>query len=336
VGRLELTGPQVAVVADVEGGPGSGSANFEVDRSGTLLYRTGASSMERVLTWVDAEGKKELLPLAPAEFRAEQLSRDHKRVALALPGDTLAIYDIARKLLRRLATAPGINDSWLVWDRSSRYLFYHTDTGIFGVPEDGSREPKRLTQGVNDYPKDLSPDGKQLYFDKNGSFLTLALDWTDPLQPNPGEAAPIPNIEKPAPVSDLKISPDGRWVAYISDVSGRTEAYVRQRAATTGAKWQISTNNAAAVQWAPNGHELLYAAGGAGIFVVPYTATTDAFVPGAPRAWPTPGRDVAMRGFSTDGKRLLVVEPAVNGKGMNHMVLLLHFADEVKRRVPGR
>jgi serine/threonine-protein kinase len=134
-------------------------------------------------------------------------------------------------------------------------------------------------------------------------------------------------------------SPDGRWLAYRSNESGRDELYVRAfppPPSGQGGKWQISNSDASsAAWWSRDGRELLYKAGDQ-IRAVSYTAKGETFVPEKPRVWSTKvgGK---LGGLAPDGKRLVVrapVDTAEGSKADDEVVFLENFFDELRRRVP--
>jgi len=133
-------------------------------------------------------------------------------------------------------------------------------------------------------------------------------------------------------------SPDGRWLAYHSNESGKNEVYVRAfppPSSGQGGKWQISNSGGSAPRWSRNGHELVYQSGDQ-IMVASYTVKGDTFVAEKPRVW------IAKLGgtqwdLAPDGKRVAVlmpVESAEAPKQEHEVVLLLNFFDELRRRVP--
>ena len=139
-------------------------------------------------------------------------------------------------------------------------------------------------------------------------------------------------------------SPDGRWLAYQSDESGKGEVYVRafpppsassSGSAGQGGKQQISNNGGGAPHWSRGGHELMYRSGDQ-VMAVSYSVKGDAFVPERPRVW------IAKLGgtnwdLAPDGKRVvaLIPEGAAQAPQPEHVIVMLqNFADELRRRVP--
>src|SRR5450759_187348 len=112
---------------------------------------------------------------------------------------------------------------------------------------------------------------------------TLPLDLTDPDHPKPGK--PEPFLRTPADEFVPAFSPNGRWIAYLSNESGRFEIYVRPFPGRGRGKWQISTGGGLYAIWSNNGRELFYESLDNRIMVLDYTGNGDSFVPGKPRLW---------------------------------------------------
>ena len=133
-------------------------------------------------------------------------------------------------------------------------------------------------------------------------------------------------------------SPDGRWVTYYSNESGRYEVYVRPFPGP-GGKWQISTGGGRFPSWSPNGKELFYRTLDSRIMVVTYSVEGDSFRAGRPRPW-SEGQ-FTERGspqnfdLHPDGKRFAVLKAPEDSEqtGPTHVKLILNWFDEVRRRV---
>ena len=141
-------------------------------------------------------------------------------------------------------------------------------------------------------------------------------------------------------------SPDGRWLAYRSNASGKDEVYVRPfppPASGQGRLWPISNGGGTHPVWSPNGRDLLYQSGDQ-IMAVSYTVKGDAFVPQKPRVWIAKlgGTQWDLRrgmawDLAPDGKRVAVITPAeaLEAPKPDHtVVFLLNFFDYLRQRVP--
>ena len=135
-------------------------------------------------------------------------------------------------------------------------------------------------------------------------------------------------------------SPDGRWIAYRSNESGRFEIYVQSFPAGRPGKWQVSNGGGLYGIWSDNGRELFYETPDHRIMVVEYAVTGDSFVPGKPRLWTEtelsyPGN--SNLALAPDGKRFAVFPmPEAEGseKGTVLVTFLQNFLDELRRRIP--
>jgi serine/threonine-protein kinase len=193
-------------------------------------------------------------------------------------------------------------------------------------------------------PGSFSPDGRRLAYaeesSETGSDLwTVALDLSDQEHPKAGK--PELFLRTPFNERDPAFSPDGHWIAYVSNESGMPELYVRPYPGP-GGKWQISTGGAEYPKWSRNGRELFYETwNDNAIMVAEYTATADSFSASKPRvaasvrmidAAGIPNWDLAP-----DGKRFAIFpapNQAAEDKGSVHVTFLLNFFDEVRRRIP--
>jgi len=185
------------------------------------------------------------------------------------------------------------------------------------------------------WPGAWSPDGKTLAFDSgrpNSDIWTLPLDDGE----NPGE--PEVFLETDFAERDPDFSPDGRWLAYTSNQSGRWEVYVRPYPKGEG-QWMVSTDGGRYPQWSRDSRELFYLDGGR-MMVVDYAADGDAFVHGRPELlFEVPVEPSAYYDVTADGQRFFVLlrEESEEGEAetqRSHLSLVTHWFEEVERLVP--
>ena len=357
--RLETRGPAVPVVDGVAYEKFTGAALFDVSRTGTLVYRKAGGGGGRVLRggdrvttiqWLDAAGKKTPLLGKPRTYEAFRLSPDGKRLAVLVvegSGQDIWIYDPQRDAMTRL-TFGGGSYSDPIWSPDGRYIVFgsFTGTGMFWTRADGAGQPQPLTQSKNvQIAVSFSPDGKRLaYMDCAGDCQI----WTVPIEDSGGQlkaGKPEQFLKTPFNDEDPEFSPDGQWLAYISNESGKREVYVRPYpppAAGQGGKWQISNSGGGIHFWSRNGHELLYQSGDR-IMAVKYTAKGNVFAPEKPRVWAaslggaTEGEGVVWFDLAPDGKRVAVELPVATSeapKPEHEVTFLFNFFDELRRRVP--
>jgi Tol biopolymer transport system component len=341
---LEIHGAPVPVLEHVAYFPQLGYAWFDVSRNGTLVYRseTGRSN---VIQWLDAAGKTQPLLPKPGAYLRPRLSPDGQRLALELgdgTNDEIGIYDWQRDTMSRV-TFGGAGYGLPVWSPDGRFIVLGTGTGMFWTRADGAGKPQTLTQSTNvQVPTSFSPDGKRLVFvnvnPQSGPDL-----WTLPIENDgtvlrPGKS----EVFLATPFQELQaaFSPDGKWLAYYSDESGAFEVNVRAFP-DKGSKWQISNSGGMYPVWSRNGRELFYRTQDNQIMVVNYTSKGDSFVADKPRVWSE--RRIANIGqfmnydVAPDGKRIAAIMAAETPEAQttqSHVIFLMNFFDELRRRVP--
>jgi len=218
---------------------------------------------------------------------------------------------------------------------------------IWWTRADGSSPPERLLQAnlIGDAATSFSPDGEHLLFRQIGAgaeqgIWTLPLDLSDPEHPQPGK--PELFMHSSGTETEPAFSPDGHWIAYTSFESGILQVYVRPYpAGAAGGKWQISTGSGSRFPiWSRNRRELFYLTLDGHIMVADYTAQGETFRPGRPRRWcDTP---ILLTGIyppldlAPDGKRFVVFPAPQSGSSdaNGRVTFLIHFFDELKRRMP--
>lgn len=205
------------------------------------------------------------------------------------------------------------------------YRIYKTGTwNLCSKPTDGSGSEERLTTS-NDgqLPTSFSPDGKLLaFFDDNP---TTGLDvWLLPLE---GERKPQPFLQTGWDEGTAQFSPNGHWLAYVSDQSGTSQVYV-QPYPGPGRSWQISTDGGYHPQWNPKGRELFYRNGNRTMVVDVTTSPT--FRVGKPRVlYEGPEGEV-----SRDGQRFLSLQAVGPEQPERQINVVLSWTEELKRLVP--
>jgi serine/threonine-protein kinase len=346
-----VRGNPVPVLEDLNASIGAGSAQLDFSRDGTFVYLSRKPYGTNLkISWLESSGKTQPLLTQPAPYwpdaNSPRFSPDGKRLAF-VSGD-IQLYDWERDRLARL-TFRGEGASSPVWTPDGKHLVFRSNekgnSSIQWIRSDGAGDAQTLMAVKSDRdptPYSFSPDGRLLAFSQpnsEGTFeiWTLPLDTTDPERPKRGKAEIFVPGRFPA------FSPDGRWMAYTSDETGRREVYVRPFPGPGGGRWQISTAGGSYPIWSRSGSELFYETGPPDnrIMVVPYTAKGDLFEHDKPRLWssaqlhenfPFPTADLAP-----NGNRFAIVsrvEPSGDGKGSLHATFLLNFFDEVRRRVP--
>ena len=253
LGSARLTGPPMPVLSDVW--RFNGLAHWAVSTTGTLVYvqapRVGDG--ER-LTWVDLAGASSLLPLQVADFETPRVSPDGRRIAFTdFNGRVTSVYDISTGATTRLADYVTH-----AWGPDSRSLYVAQLVGstnmILRVPVDGAGAVDTLARDAG-WVFDVSPDGTRIVLGQvsEGSGNDIDILRVD-------GASPViePYLRANWNERQGDISPDGRWMAYASDESGRNEIYVRSFP-VPGAPLQISDSGGVGPAWAPDGSSIYYA-----------------------------------------------------------------------------
>ncbi len=256
--RLQLSGEAIPIVEGVFYNPFGGASSVTASDNGVLAYRTGGGLIPQTLVWVDRNGTEQPLAAPPHNYTFPRISPDGKRIAVSIEEGEgqVWLYDIFRDALSRL-TLEGSSNVDPVWEPDGRRIaFKGKGTRLYSQPTDGGGSAEELAPGEaaqNDIPTSWSPDGQALAFlhgaaIRNTWILSLKDHTAHVFVANPGyEAAP-------------QFSPDGRWIAYASNDSGRNQICVRPFPGP-GGKWQISTDGGTEPAWNPKGRELFYREG---------------------------------------------------------------------------
>jgi Tol biopolymer transport system component len=261
-GRLQVTGAAVPILEGVGQSPSTGAVQYSVSESGTLVYIPGvsqAAANHSRLVWVDRKGTEQAIAAPVHNFTRPRLSPDGRRIAVTIAdsGNQIWIYDLNRETLTRL-TFDGRSNLDSVWTPDGKRVTYEGGApgNIFWQPADGSGKPERLTTNEHaQIPSSWSPDGQVLAF-VDVSPSTGRDIWALRLSDRKSQVFLQTPFSEGAPI----FSPDGRWLAYGSDESGRPEIYV-QPYPGPGGKWQISTEGGTEPAWSRNGRELFYRQG---------------------------------------------------------------------------
>ncbi len=349
--RLEVMTEPVTVVEDVVTKP-QGGASFGISENGSLVYRP-LGSVRRTLAWVDRDGHEEPLAAEPRSYTKPGVSPDGTRVALDVRDqeDDIWIWDFARETLTRLTFDPA-SDFYPVWTPDGQHVVFSSRragaANLYWKAADGTGGAERLTEGPNNqYPHSFSPDGTRLVFVENSPgelgfdlrVLTLG-----------GGHQTEPLVVSEFHEENGEISPDGRWLAYQSQESGRYEIYVRPFPKVNDGRWQISTEGGTRPLWAPDGDELFYLASarssavsgtltGGELIGVP-VQTGSRFSAGRPdlvleQQYSVGGSAGPSYDIAADGQRFLMIKDQADAAtASTQIILVLNWFEELKRLVP--
>ena len=344
--RLETVGDPVPVQEGVLTKP-LGAANFGISENGRLVYVPDAGdarvlTSRLVVTGRDGAGT----PLAEIAGIGwyPRFSPDGMRVAFAAQhteGTDIWVLDIERGTRTRL-TSEGNNRFFPVWSLDGSQLAFADGTGatnrVLLTSADGSGEPETLLdRDERQFPTSWVAGGNVMtlqteYPDTARDLYVLAMD---------GDLTPELFLATPFEERGASFSPEGQWIAYVSDESGRDEVYVRPYPGP-GGQVIISTGGGAEVVWGPDGSELFYRNGDQVMVVavttgLTFSAETPAPLFAAPypldRAGPggTPNYDI-----SPDGEQFIFVEQnsSTGGEGSTQIHVVLNWFEELTTRVP--
>jgi serine/threonine-protein kinase len=335
--RLVVTGPAVSMLAGIRQDAAGGAAFYSVSDTGTLVYVTGGpSASPRQLVWVNRAGVEQPLAAPQLAYGVPRISPDGSRIAVELD-DQIWVYDVERDTMTRLTFEGSINQN-PVWTPDGKRVVFRSDregtSNLFWQSADGSGGSERLVSGLfTQNPQSWSRDGALLaYFENNPK--TLRDVWIFRMSDRKAE----PLIRTPFNEGAPSLSPDGRWVAYASNESGRPEVYV-QPYPGPGGKWQISTGGGAEPLWHRSGRELFYRSGRRMMAVA--VSTEGAFSAGKPVVvfegnyasveFPATGVGYDV---SSDGERFLLVKELPQADEATQINVVVNWFEELKRLVP--
>jgi eukaryotic-like serine/threonine-protein kinase len=333
-GRLEVTGEPAMIIDNL---PGANTRPFSVSANGVLAYQTatGEFSLSTQLTWFDRGGKIQGKLGEPSQYNTVSISPDGTRAALSIgdreasasvrrPVYDLWVHDLARGNASKLAGEPG--SEWMAtWSPDGKRIIYslgpaNGPDNLYQIAADGSAAPELLLQSYEDKtPQDWSRDGRFLIYTVTPKAASASRNapadlWVLPLSPgNSGSNKPEPYWKTKFSEGQPQFSPDGRFVAYRSDESGRDEIYVRPFPNAASGKWMVSTTGGTSPLWRADGKEMFYLAPGSKAMAVE-VSTTPTFSARIPKAlfdapvWERGGvaRNVRRWAVAADGKKFLI------------------------------
>jgi serine/threonine-protein kinase len=342
--RLKVTGQPFTVLEGVLMSANSGVANYDISASSDLVYVPGSADKgARTLVWVDRHGKTEAFPLPPRAYLHPRFSPDMRQLAIEIegPNHDFYIYDFGRGVLSKMTT-DGVSH-WPVWSPDGTQLVYRSGPMLawrmWRVPADRSRPAEQLPgTGISQNAESWSPDGHAIAYTaltpEQGSHIMV-----ESLEGDRGSQA---FVDVKAPAGSPKFSPNGRWIAYCSNESGKAQVYV-QAFPGPGSKVQVSNDGGTDPVWKKNGGELYFRNGDKMMVVAVSTAPT--FTAGPPRAlWEghfshgmstscgPPGATSSNYDVTPDGGRFLMIQDEAPDTAVSkHIVVVLDWADEVNR-----
>jgi eukaryotic-like serine/threonine-protein kinase len=349
IARLAVTSGPVGVLGDVMHDVNntlrvgnSGAAQFSLSASGTLAYVAGGVTRERIQTvvWIDRRGNVEPIPMRPGSYFFPQLSPDDTQILLR----GRSIYDIRRGTLSTLANlnAQSTLGGGIWHPDGQRLMNMSVDGSLWWFRADGRGAPEKLPTTERGAPLSWSPDGKTLAYLKDAESTGNEI-WLLSLADGDRPAVARRFVSGRIQFGRAEFSADGRYLAYESEASGRTEVYV-QPLAESGRVVTISANGGSQPAWAGNGRELFYREDGPDgslrIMVVDVTLG-DNFTAGRPRVlFQLPSTEYLsgaspLRAYDVtrDGSRFVMARQGEDTAEppITHVVIVQNWLDDLKR-----
>jgi serine/threonine-protein kinase len=347
---LEVRGSPVRVLEDALLDPVTVGVQLDLARDGTLVYRTSAGGAYQTpmrVDWIDNTGQRQPLLDRPGLYGwGPRLSPDGRRIALNIRdggNQDLWVYDLQRGTMTRL-THGGATHSDPIWTPDGRFIVAAAvGAGLIWMRADGSGQPQPMFE-IKDssvqFPSSFTRDGRRLAFHQIAESPAFPQLWSVEIEEAQGRlkpGTPVQFLASRAQDAGAVFSPDGRWIAYHSNKSGRFEAYVRPfpGSPSGGGEAQISNNGGSWAAWSPNGRDLLYRTGDV-IMAVGYRTTGDTFQADKPRVWAADLSGSTGFDIAPDGKRVAVVVPAsaAHAGQANRIVFVQNFVDSLRARAP--
>jgi serine/threonine protein kinase len=316
--RLALRGhptPVAEQVAD-NGGGGGAYAGFSVSNNGVLVFQQRVAS-DQQLTWYDRDGKVLGTTGEPGEYDGLVLPTNGRWVAVekAKAADAVSIWllDLSRGGASTRFTFGSASERYAVWSPDGRRIIFSSNRGgpfnLYEKPVDSSEgEVVRLKSSEDKFATSWSRDGRFLLYTVVDP-KTKDDVWVLPLNSNEN---PVPFLVTEFSETEARFSPDGHWVAYSSDESGRFEVYVRSfsmnsagTAVELGGKWPISNGGGREPRWRGDGHELYYQSVTDSRLMAVKIATHPAFRAEAPEPLGVVTLRESVWDSAADGKRFL-------------------------------
>ncbi len=329
--RLEVLGERVPVADSVQVGLNSRTAKLGIARNGAMVFASGTIGMSSIVA-VKRDGTTQEVSAQTRFYTAPRLSPDGRHLAVGVNeiGTDIWIHDMAARTLSRLtfdrtAQRPA-------WTPDSRRVVYdrrgRESADLAWIPADGSAPAESLVVAPQDQmAESFTPDGRQLVMAEallggRRSIATVSID-----------SSRVPRTVLSATFQNFSpsLSPDGRWMAYVSDETGRLEVYVRPFPGP-GGRWQISKEGGNEPRWSPTGREIFFRSGPRMMAATVQAGTHFASgeVRDLFRTTANTSTFHANYDVSRDGQTFYMVQPKVSNDQM--VIVLLNWFDNLVAR----
>ena len=335
---LEVTSNSVPIINDIHY---EDFAHYSLSGDGTLVYVADANLKRRTLVWVDRSGDTTTIPVEPRPFVMPRISPDGDRIAVVIDdtgGADLWLYSLDRGTMTRL-TNDESRETSPVWSHDGSFIVYSSNRvdDLFRVSTDGTNTVEQLTSSdMYQFPRSITPDDRHILFSQGRSntlpsdmaVLTLGSD-------------KLPELLRKSEFKefDPAISPDGHWLAYVSDQSGAEEIYVRPFPNIDDEVIQISVGGGLQPRWSPDGRELVYR-GHSHLMSSNIITTEPEFMSGRPNPVLSlkdyPIYDMGNFDIGSDGRFLMVKQVAKEEFPVNRIVVLQNWLNDAAARIAAK
>jgi eukaryotic-like serine/threonine-protein kinase len=352
--QMELSGEPQAIADHIAVNGSTIRAMFSASETGTLVYQSGEASTGWDLVWFGRDGKQIEAAARASRFIGPSLSPDGTRLAITIFVGNQGIADLwvldLTRATRTRVTFNGLTSgitgtsaaaNQAPWTPDGKTIFYSSiSKGVFQIyakAADGSDTGRLVMESADATasPRSVSPDGRYLVYERRlNQKETGAHIWALPLSDGgkPGDGKPFPVVQDVFDERAPVVSPDGKWMAYQSNESGRAEIYITAFPAG-GAKWQVSSNGGTYPKWRRDGRELFFLDPQDNIVAVDANASGNAVKLGAPHTlFQAVGiqRDFGPYDVTADGKKFLINSGNLK-EGSEPMTLVLNWPEELKK-----
>ena len=354
-GTLDVTGPAVPVIEGVRSNSIAGGAQFDVSATGRLVYTAGSTQADTApIRWLDRSGKLTMMRSTPSNWSNPAVSPDGRLLAIDIHDGTQSdiwIYDWERDTLSK-RTFDNADDARPIWSPDGSRIAFTSTRGeksafnLYWQRADGTGDAERLTTNKNSqWPTSFHPNGRLLAFLESpgggaGDVMMLPLEGDEKTGWKPG--TPTPFLNAAYGESSAAFSPDGRWVAYISNQGGRNDIFV-QPFPGPGGKYQLTSSAADDPLWSRTSSEFFFLnTADLRVMAMPYRVDGGTFVPGKPAPIAetrvsgrprAPSRDLDVH---PDGQRFVVAGTDSEAQRLDRLVFVFNFFDELRRIAPAK
>lgn len=333
-----------------------GVSQFAISDSGTLAYIPGIAGSvapRQILVWVNRNGEEEPLPAAPNRYSWFKISPDGEQVALELMStskNSIWIWDAVRENMTRLTHDDSTYDSVPLWTPDGKRIVYSSSREMPFLPDAVGDICLRAADGIGEAETLASSPGRAYLagaWSKDGKILLLTSVSASAAHSDivtlsmEGEHSIKPLLQEKYSQNNPRISPDGRWIAYTSNETGKNEIYVRPFPDVNKRKWPVSTGGGYIPLWSPDGRELFYYTGDA-VMAVPVETRPD-FKPGKPKvlfrgSYYSPFGSAFLWDIDPNGKRFLFLKESKQAaaEAPRKINIVVNWFEELKQRVPGK